>query len=70
LIVIGGYKSLGSSKEFAYFVPLILLRPWSKGFLISKKIMEIKSAVERVYSLNMKMIQFAVTFYAYIRWLS
>lgn len=37
---------------------------------ISKKVMEIKACIEKVYNLNMKMIQFAVTFYAYIRWIS
>lgn len=37
---------------------------------ISKKIMEIKSCIEKVYNLNMKLIEFAVTFYAYIRWIS
>ena len=37
---------------------------------ISKKVLEIKSTVEKVYNINMKMIEFAVTFYAYIRWIS
>ncbi len=42
----------------------------AKAAEISKKIMEIKATIEKVYNLNMKMIEFAVTFYAYIRWIS
>lgn len=37
---------------------------------ISRTIMEIKACIERVYNINMKLIEFAVTFYAYIRWIS